>query len=96
MVNWSNVTDFGQLPAVANTATNGTFWGAMLHMLWFILILVMIGYGFEVALIVASFIAMILAFMLAYAGLVGYSMVVEFVGVILFMILYIVWSGSKK
>jgi len=96
MVNWTNVTDFGQLPAVANSATNGTFWGVMLHMLWLILILVMINYGFEVALLVASFLAMIIALILTYAGLVSWAMVMEFAGIILFMFLYIIWSGYKK
>jgi len=95
-MNWTNVTDFAQLPSKANEATGGTYWGTMLHMLWFIMLLILIGYGFEVALLVASFVAMVIAFILVYAGLVPWYMVVEFVGIILFMFLYIVWSGSRK
>ena len=96
-INWSNVTDLGQLPSLANTASNGTFWVGMLHMLWIILIMVMIGgYGFEIALLTASFLGLILALVMVYAGLVSWIFALEFTGIILFLFLYIIWSGKKQ
>lgn len=95
MVNWTNVTDFGQLPSVANTATGGTFWVGMLQMVWIILILVLIGFGFEVAFVTASFLALIIAFFLVYADLIAWGYIAQFAGILLFMFLYIIWSGKK-
>jgi hypothetical protein len=94
-INWTNVSSFGDLPSLANTASGGTFWVGILHMIWIILILVLIGYGFEVAIVTASFLAMIIAFMMVYADLVNWIFIVEFAGILLFMYLYIIWSGKK-
>jgi hypothetical protein len=94
-LNWTNVTDFGQLPAQANLASGGTFWAGMLEMIWIILMLVLIGYGFEVAILVASFLAMIIAFFLVYADLISWGFIVQFAGILLAMFLYIIWSGRK-
>jgi hypothetical protein len=95
VVNWSNVTDFANLPAAANTASSGTFWPGMLHMIWIIVFLVLVGYGFEVALIVSAFLGLVLSFFLVYAGLIKWGYIVEFAGILLFMFLYIIWSGRK-
>ena len=94
--NWKNLSDFGNLHSIANDTTGGTFWLGMLQMIWVILILVLIGYGFEIAIMIASFLAMILAFMLVYSGLVHWGFVVQFAAIILFMFLYTIWSGSKQ
>lgn len=64
-------------------------------MIWIVLLLVLIGYGFEVALLVASFLALVIAFFLVYAGLVSWAYIVQFAGILLFMFLYIIWSGRK-
>lgn len=95
MVNWTNVTDFGQIPSEANTATGGAFWPGMLEMVWIILILVLIGYGFEVALVVGTFLALVIALFLVYAGLISWAFIAQFAGILLFMFLYIIWSGRK-
>jgi hypothetical protein len=95
IINWSNVTDLGQLPQLANTASGGAFWPGFLHMIWIVLILVLIGYGFEVALLVGSFSALILAVFMVYSDIVSWIYVVEFSGILLFLYLYITWSGNK-
>jgi len=94
-VNWSNITDFGQIPDAANTASAGAFWVGMFYMLWVILILLMIGYGFEVAILVASFVMMIIGLLLVYTGLMGLGHLVTVIAVLIFMFLYIIWSSSK-
>ena len=54
-VNWTNFTDFADLPAAANTASNGGFWVGMLYMMWIILLLMLSSFGFEVAIVTSSF-----------------------------------------
>jgi len=94
-VNWSNFTDFGDLPSLANTTSNGTFWAGMLYMMWIILIMMLSFYGFELAILVASFLGLIIAILLVYADLIAWYHALVFVGTILFMFLYIIYSGLK-
>jgi len=95
-INWSNITDFGQVPAAANTASDGSFWVGMLYMIWIILILLTISYGFEVALLVSSFASLVIGLLLVYAGLVAWEWVTVFVGVLIFMFFYIMWSRPSN
>lgn len=95
IINWTNITDFGQIPAAANTASGGTFWVGMLYMIWIILILLTSFFGFEIAILTSSFLSLILGIILVYAGLIAWKWVVTFVGVILFMFLYIIFSSQK-
>lgn len=94
-VNWSNVTDFNQIPALANTASDGSFWVGMLYMIWIILMLLFSYFGFEVSVTVGTFLALILGFLLVYADLVAFKWVLTFVGILLAMFLYIIWSSNK-
>lgn len=94
-INWSNVTDFGQIPGEANTASGGSFWLGMFYMIWVILIFLFVGYGFEVAIIVASFLTIIIGLLLVYADLMAWQHLISVVAVELFMFLYIIWSSSK-
>jgi hypothetical protein len=91
-VNWTNFTDFGDLPSLANTASNGIFWSGMLYMLWIIILLILIAYGFEVALMVSSFIALIIGLLLVYSDLIAWYHCITFVGIILFVVLYNSWG----
>ena len=95
-INWSNLTDFGDLPEQANTASGGSFWTGMLYMLWVIMILLLIGWGFETAIIASSFVFLVVALIMAYAGLIAWAHVLTFAGVLLFMFLYIIWSSRKS
>lgn len=94
-INWSNITDFGRLPAEANTASGGTFWVGMFYMMWVILILISISFGFEVSIVISSFLMLVLGLIMVYAGLVAWQYLLTMVGVLLFMFLYIIWSSSK-
>jgi len=94
-INWSNMTDFGQLPGAANTASGGSFWVGMLYMMWIILMLILMVYGFEVAILTSSFVFLVIGLIMVYAGLIAWTWVLVFVGVILFMFLYIIWSSPK-
>lgn len=95
-INWSNVTDMSQLPAQANVATGGSFWIGMLYMIFVILLIILSSFGFEVALMTSSFLALILSLLLVYAGLVSWtSTTLVFLGIILTMIVYVLWSNPK-
>jgi len=94
-INWSNITDFGQVPAAANTVSGGSFWVGMLFMMWIILMMILIGFGFEVAIITSSFIFLIISLLMVYAGLVAWEWSLTFVGILLFMFLYIIWTSNK-
>lgn len=94
-INWSNVTGLEQLPSLANTSTDGTFWVAVLYMVWVILLLLNLSWGFEVSLLVSSFIAMVIGFFLVYTDLVAWAWLTPLVAIILFAFLYIIWSSKK-
>lgn len=97
VVNWSNVTDFGQIAQEANTASSGSFWIGMFYMLWVILIFLFIPFGWEVSILVASFLMFVIGLLLAYAGLVNFGgSVVVMLGVMLFMFLYIIFTSNKS
>lgn len=95
VINWTNVTSFEQLPALANQATGGGFWVGMLFMMFVVLLLILSFWGFETALIVSAFLGFLLALGLVYAGLISWTYTLVFVGIILVMILYII-VGSPK
>ena len=94
-INWTNITGFEEIPAQANVASGGSFWVGMFYMLWVILILLTIAFGFEVALLTSSFIMLVLGLLIVYAGLMAWEHLLTMVGVLLFMFLYIIWSSPK-
>lgn len=95
MINWSNVSDLMDVPALANQSTGGTFWVGILYMIWIIILLTLIYWGWEIAILSASFIGLILGLLLVYADLIGFRYVSVFIGIILIMFLYIMWSSPK-
>lgn len=94
-INWTNITDFGDLPAQANVATDGMFWMGMYFMIYVIIFLMVIFFGFEVALLLSSFVALIIGLMLVYSGLLAWNYLLIPAGVILATFLYIIWSSQK-
>lgn len=94
-VNWSNVTTWTQVLQTANTNSGSWFWTLIMYGVFIISLLIFSSLGFETALLSASFIALILGMFLVYAGLVAWTWTLTFVGLILFMFLYIVWSSKK-
>jgi hypothetical protein len=91
-VNWSNVTTWTEVLQTANTNSGSWFWTLILYGIWIVVLLLFSSWGFEVAMLGASFLALILGLFLVYAGLVAWTWLLTFVGLILIMFLYIVWS----
>ena len=94
-INWSNITDMANLPAAANTATGGSFWVGMLYMIWIILLLLLVIYGFETAILTSSFLALILGLLLVFSGLVSWVAVMPFIAIIIIIFLYITYQRNK-
>lgn len=92
IINWSNFTSWSNYMEVPNTVTGGWFWAVMLWMIFAIITLVLSGYGFEVSLMIASFICLLIGVLLAAGGLIAWWVVGSFVGVILFIVLYMEFS----
>lgn len=95
-INWSNVTSLASVPNAANTATDGGFWVAILYMFWIILLLLIIDWGWEAALLVSSFLAFIISLLLTYADLVAWTWCLPFIGIMLFMFLYITYVQQQS
>ena len=96
MVNWTNVTTPADLLKIPNTNTSGSFWVTALYAFWVILLIVFSGFGFEVAILISSFLALVLAIFLLYMELIHIGFMLFFVGILLFYIFYIVWSSAKN
>jgi hypothetical protein len=97
MINWTNVTDFSELPRLANESTGGNyFWTGMLYMMWIVLLFLMSNFGWETALIVSAFLGLILGVMGLYLGLISYAHTIVFAGIILLMIIYILVRNRRE
>ena len=94
-VNWTNITTAQDILAIANTNSSGVFWTATLWLIWVILLLSGLPFGFEVALLLSTFFGIVAGTLLAYAGLIAWEITLFFIGQLVFTILYIVWSSNK-
>ena len=77
--NLTNITEsqtFAQYLIETNNLVNGYYASLFLLMLFFILYIIMQNYDTRVALLVPSFIVMIIASLFVFLGLVGWSAVV--------------------
>ena len=95
MINWSNVTDLAQIPAQANNATSGSFWSVILYMLFIIITLIMMSYGFEISLLVGSFLSLIIGLLLVYSDLISWYTILPFIAIMVFMFLYMTYQKNK-
>lgn len=89
---FENVTDLQGLLAIPNATTGGFFWIGMLFMEVIIIMLSFLGFGFEVAVMTASFVGLITGLFLLYLNLISWTWLLFFLGMILFMIFYMVWQ----
>ena len=95
-INWSNVSNFNDYLVASNTGSGGLFWISTVYLIFSVVLISMLVFGFETAILTAGFVGLILSLMLAFAGLVGFWVVGTFVGVILFMLLYLNWINPRE
>jgi hypothetical protein len=92
--NFSNMTTWQGFLNMANENSAGYFWTLLGCYLPFIIAtVVLLPFGWEVAIVIGAFIGIILSALLSYAGLVAWWVVGSFIGIEIFMILYIFWSN---
>jgi len=91
-VNFTGVNSTESFLDLANQTTEGWFWTSAVWFFFLIVLLSLLGFGFEAAILGASFLALIIAILLVYMGLVSMWTAGIFVGIILLMFLYIAFS----
>ena len=96
VANWTNITSFDSLPALANTTTNGSYWTGILFMLYVVSIISLMGWGFGTAILISSLIGLILATFLFFAGLVAQWVVIVFLSAFLVSIIFIIYSRKNQ
>jgi len=92
---FKNATNLKDLLAIPNATTGGFFWLGMLGMMWAIMVIAFMPFGIEVAAITASFVMLVAGLFLVYLGLVSWTWLMTFLGIILFLIFYMVWQKNK-
>ena len=92
---FQNATNLKDLLAIPNATTGGMFWIGMLFMMWGIIIMAMIGFGVETAMLTASFVILIAGMFLVYLGLVSWTWLMTFLGIILFTMFYMIWQKNR-
>jgi len=92
---FENATNLKDLLAIPNANTGGFFWIGMLFMMWGIIIMAMIGFGVETAMLTASFVILIAGMFLVYLGLVSWTWLMTFLGIILFTMFYMIWQKNR-
>lgn len=92
---FENATNLKDLLAIPNATTSGFFWVGMLFMMWGIIVMGLLAWGFETAMLTASFIMLIAGLFLVYLELVSWTWLMTFLGIILFMIFYMVWQKNR-
>jgi len=92
VTNWTNVTTPEQFLQIANNNTGGWFWVSMLTMLTIVLLISMLPFGFEAAVLGAAFAGLMVGILLVYLELVGWTWVAMYAGIIVFMFLWIMYS----
>lgn len=91
-VNWTNVTTAYDFLSVPNTSVGGYFWTGILFLVWIVLCAIMMIFGFEVGILGASFICLLAGILLAYAGLMSWTWVLWYVGVIVFIGIWVYYQ----
>ena len=92
---FENATNLKDLLAIPNATTGGFFWIGMLFMMWGIIVMAMLAFGFEVAMLTASFVMLIAGLFLVYLELVTWNWLMTFLGIILFMMFYMIWQKNR-
>lgn len=94
--NWTGINDMNGLLGAANTNSGGWFWLGMLFMAYVVMIVSMLGFGLETAVLASSFAALIIGLILVSLGLVAWTYVAGFIGVIVLLIFWITYTRPKQ
>lgn len=85
---FANTTDLQGILQVANLSTGNWFWAVMNLLIWVVALISLLGFGFETAVLSASFLGLLVGIFLSYMDLVSWHSVLFYLGAILLMIIY--------
>ena len=89
---FENVTTLKGMLGVANATTGGYAYIGLLVMLQIIMLLALMVFGFETAILASAFVSLISGIFLAYLGLISNTWLMFFAAQIIIIILYITWQ----
>ncbi len=92
---FDGVNTLSGMLGAANANTGGYTFIGLLVMMQIIILIAMLGFGFEAAILASAFIAMIAGLFLTYLGLMSFSWLMFFVAQILIIIIYITWQKRR-
>lgn len=92
---FQDANNLTSLLEVSNKVTGGWAYAGLLFMFQVIMILALINFGFETAILTSAFIILIAGLFLNYLGLVSWQVLMFFLAQILFMIMYITWNNKN-
>ena len=97
-ISWDTMTNFSSFLSNANQSASGLLFTGIDIIIFLVLLLSIVGQGFtwEVGLMVSGFICMILSVLFVYMGVMSMMIAGFFVGAIIVMIMFIVWSGRNS
>jgi len=93
---FQNISNLQDLLEVSNSQSGGKFWLAMSLMIFSVLTITFLGYGFEVALLSSAFISLVLGMMLVYLELISWEWLMLYLGIILFSMIYVTWNNKRS
>lgn len=89
-----NISSFTGFITTANASGGGALFAGIDVLVFFVLFLSLAsGFGWEVALFSSGFITLILSILFLYMGVVSTTFVGWFVGIIIALIMYVIWSN---
>ena len=96
-VNWSNVSTIDDFIHAGNQSAGNVLGAGIVGLAFLVLLITMVGsFGWEAGLLSAGFVALILSMLFSYMGILSWTFVGMFAGLLVVMIAYIMYSGRNN
>jgi len=96
-VNMSAVNTFGDMIQAMNNSAGGLLFFVINLLVFFVLWISLAGsYGWEASLLASAFVGLILSLLFLYMEVLSLTYVSIFVGLIVIMIMYVMWSSRSS
>ena len=93
-VSWENTNTFTDFISNASQSAGGYLFAGIDFLVFMVLFVTLAGaFGWEAGILSAGFIGIVLSLLFSYMGVLSWVYTSIFVGVILFMIMYVIWSN---
>jgi hypothetical protein len=92
----TNMTGLDNIALSANATTGNTFWSGMYWMVLIIILILTSTFGIEIALLLTFFIGLVAGIFMLYLSWINITTFGITEGVLLFAVIYILWSSNKN